>query len=111
MRCNHAGFLHFMTKLQLIKKQAIIRDVQRGRIDEIHALCHEYLRNSMRLKNGQEIAQLDQDELIETVHSLSQAFMWGMDEAVIIHESIAIKEGRDPKQVNQALWPVKSRPK
>ena len=100
-----------MNKKQLIKRQALIRDVQRNRIDEIHGITHEYLRNTLRKRHGQQIDQRGQDDLVETIHALAQAFMWGMDEAVIIHESIALSEGRDPNEVNKCLWPVRSQPK
>lgn len=63
---------------RLIVKQAAIRDHQRDRIDQIHALCHEFMRD--------------------------------MDRAILIHETLAILEGRDPKAVNSALWPVRSKP-
>ena len=65
-------------KKRLIIQQATIRDRQRDRIDQIHALCHEFMRD--------------------------------MDRAVLIHEAIAVLEGRNPKDVNRALWPVRSQP-
>ena len=66
-------------KQRLIQQQAKIRDQQRDRIDHIHALCHEFMRD--------------------------------MDRAILIHEAIAVLEGRDPAEVNGALWPVRSKPK
>ena len=66
-------------KDRLHKQQAVIRDKQRGRIDEIHALCHEFMRD--------------------------------MDRAILIHETLAVLDGRDPNSVNQALWPVRTKPK
>ena len=65
-------------KDRLIKQQAAIRNRQRDRIDQIHALTHEFMRD--------------------------------MDRAVLIHETLAILEGRDPNEVNGALWPVRSKP-
>ena len=63
----------------LVQQQAKIRDKQRDRIDQIHALCHEFMRD--------------------------------MDRAILIHEQIALLEGRDPREVNTALWPVRTQPK
>ena len=63
---------------RLIRQQAAIREQQRDRIDQIHALCHEFIRD--------------------------------MDRAVLIHETLAVLEGRDPTEVNQALWPVRTAP-
>ena len=65
-------------KSHLIQRQASIRDKQRDRIDQIHALCHEFMRD--------------------------------MDRAILIHEQIALLEGRNPKEVNSALWPVRTKP-
>ena len=65
-------------KTRLIRQQAAIRDRQRDRIDQIHALTHEFMRD--------------------------------MDRAVLIHEALAILDGRDPAEVNRALWPVRSKP-
>ena len=61
----------------LIKRQSDIRNVQRDRIDQIHALCHEFMRD--------------------------------MDRAILIHEQIALLEGRDITEVNGALWPVRTK--
>lgn len=66
-------------KVRLHRQQATIRDSQRDRIDQIHALCHEFMRD--------------------------------MDRAVLIHEALAVLEGRDPTEVNRALWPVRTKPK
>ena len=63
-------------RTRLITQQAAIRDRQRDRIDHMHALMHEFMRD--------------------------------MDRAVLIHEALAIMEGRDPTDVNRALWPVRS---
>jgi len=65
-------------KTRLIRQQAAIRDRQRDRIDQMHALMHEFMRD--------------------------------MDRAVLIHEAIATLEGRDPDEVNRALWAVRTRP-
>ena len=62
----------------LISRQAKIRDNQRRRIDEIHALLHEFMRD--------------------------------MDRAILIHEQMALLDGRDPKEVASALWPVRTFP-
>ena len=64
-------------KTRLIRQQAAIRDRQRDRIDQMHALMHEFMRD--------------------------------MDRAVLIHEAIATLEGRDPSEVNGALWPVRTK--
>lgn len=65
-------------KDHLVKRQAAIRDKQRERIDQIHSLCHDFMRD--------------------------------MDRAILIHEQIALLEGRDPSEVNKALWKVLSKP-
>ena len=65
-------------KGHLIKRQASIRDKQKDRIDEIHGILHEFMRD--------------------------------MDRAVLIHEQLALLEGRDPKEVNGILWPVRTKP-
>ena len=65
-------------KKRLHGQQAAIRNIQRDRIDHIHALCHEFMRD--------------------------------MDRAVLIHETLATLDGRNPKDVNQALWPVRTHP-
>lgn len=62
----------------LVKEQATIRDKQRDRIDSMHALMHEFMRD--------------------------------MDRAVLIHEQIARLDGRPVKDVNGALWPVRTKP-
>ena len=64
-------------KMRLVRQQAAIREQQRDRIDHMHALMHEFMRD--------------------------------MDRAVLIHEQLAGLEGRDPKEVNSALWPVRTR--
>lgn len=56
--------------------QAAIRDRQRARMDEMHALCHEFMRD--------------------------------FDRAVLIHEQLALLEGRDPKRAANSLWPVRT---
>lgn len=95
------------TTKELMLAQAAIRETQRDRIDEIHDTCHTYLRNALREKYGQDVSKHLQDSLVRHMHDLTQQFMWGMDEAVIIHETIAKMEGRDPKEVNSALWSVR----
>ena len=65
-------------RTMLVDKQAKIRDQQRDRIDQIHSLCHEFMRD--------------------------------MDRAILIHEQIALLDGRDIKDVNAALWPVRTKP-
>ena len=62
----------------LIKKQAAIRDRQKDRIDQVHAILHEFMRD--------------------------------YDRAVLIHEQLAELDGRDPKEVNATLWPVRTKP-
>lgn len=63
----------------LIRRQAGIRDKQKERIDEIHGILHEFMRD--------------------------------MDRAVLIHEQLALLEGRDPNEVNGILWPVRTKPR
>jgi len=63
---------------RLVTSQALIRDHQRDRIDQMHALLHEFMRD--------------------------------MDRAILIHEQLALLEGRDPAEVNAALWPVRTTP-
>ena len=72
-----------MSKLEsarkrLITEQAKIRDRQRDRMDEVHSLLHEFMRD--------------------------------YDRAVLIHEQLAILEGRNPADVNRSLWPVRTKP-
>ncbi len=44
----------------LVKSQASIRDKQRDRIDQIHSLCHEFMRDMDRaILIHEQIAQLD----------------------------------------------------
>ena len=64
---------------RLVQDQARIRDQQRDRINQIHALYHEFMRD--------------------------------MDRAILIHKQIALLNGRDPKEVNSALWSVRTKPK
>ena len=66
-------------RTHLVTQQAKIRDAQRDRIDLMHSLMHEFMRD--------------------------------MDRAVLIHEQIALLDGRDPKDVNGALWPVRTKPR
>lgn len=62
-------------KDRLVRQQAAIRDKQRVRIDEMHALLHDFMRD--------------------------------MDRAILIHEQLALLEGRDPAEVNSALGQVR----
>ena len=97
-----------MNKDELVREQASIREIQRDRIDRVHATCHEVERDFYRATlRGQEIdpkLSLNMQE----IHKLTHAFMRGMDEAILIHEAIAKLEGRDPKEVTSALWSVRS---
>lgn len=65
-------------KTMLVKRQAAIRDKQKDRIDQVHAILHEFMRD--------------------------------YDRAVLIHEQMALLDGRDPKEVNATLWPVRTKP-
>lgn len=65
-------------RTMLVRKQAAIRDKQKDRIDQVHAIIHEFMRD--------------------------------MDRAVLIHEQMAELDGRDPKEVNRILWPVRTKP-
>ena len=93
---------------ELQKNQAIIRDHQRWRMDEIHASCHDFLRNKYRISIGTEVSSREQDELLEKMHKLCHEFMWDFDRAVMIHERIAILQDKSPENLTKALWPVRT---
>ena len=46
--------------------------------------------------------------LIDRMHGDNHEFMRNMDRAVLIHEALAILEGRNPTSVNRALWEVRT---
>lgn len=50
-----------------------------------------------------------QRERIDEIHATLHEFMRDMDRAILIHEQLALLEGRDPKDVTSALWPVRSK--
>lgn len=99
-----------MKKDDLIAKQAEIRDEQRRRIDEIHAILHEVQRDGYRAGLSEKSWPYELHQYLSKLHKLAHDFMWGMDYAILIHERIAILEGRDPKDVSRALWPVRTYP-
>ena len=63
----------------LHRKLVEIRDRQKARFEEAHAIDHEIMRD--------------------------------FDRAVIIHDVLALLEGRDPKEAAQALWGLRVNPK
>lgn len=94
---------------ELRKLQAEIRLQQRRYIDEIHVLTHEGDRDEFyRSIGGTPPRTLI--EILERIHELVHLFMRGMDKAILIHRRIAELEGRDPSEVDSALWPVRSFP-
>ncbi len=97
------------TEEALRSAQAEIRDTQRERMDEIHALCHDYKRNVMRKDLGAEITEKEQNIMIDRIHEISHLFMWDFDRAVIIHERLAEIRGDDPKELSRALRPVRTK--
>ena len=96
-----------MTTDELRNLQADIREEQRRRIDEIHDLCHEADREASWRRFGGEPKE-DPFELFEQVNLLCHDFFRAMDEAILIHRRIAELDGRDPAEVDGALWPVRT---
>lgn len=51
-----------------------------------------------------------QRDRMDEVHACLHEFMRDYDRAVLIHEQLAILEGRNPTDVNRSLWPVRTKP-
>lgn len=88
-------------------KQASIRDIQRGRLDDIHDILHQIERDFYRKELGGE-SKTDIKEYIEQLHNIIHSFMRGFDEAVLIHERIAEIKGDDPEEITKALVKVRN---
>jgi len=103
-------------RARLARAQALIRDEQRDRIDQIHALCHEAERDLYRTHLGYvvsgklELPGEPRSHRWTQVHVLVHAIMLDFDRAVLIHEAKSRLEGTDPREVSRALWPVRTKP-
>ena len=100
-------------KQKLRLSQAKIRDKQKDRIDKMHSITHEMIRDVERIKLGsdnRDDIMVRLEERLRQSNKLEHEFMWNMDKAVLIHERIAEIDGRDPSELTGALWEVRTHP-